>query len=82
MIVCTSEVAMELKQGTVLVSLHRRLPSPGLHLLDFRLVPHIWGDLPCFIMQRREDDRNRLLPASPISILQSSVKRSRPGKAA
>lgn len=50
-----AERTQELTPGAIVVSFSRRVASPFLALIDHRVIPQAWGDMPVFIQQRQDD---------------------------
>ena len=57
------EAMLGLRPHAVIINFGRRIPCPGAHLLDTRMLPsQHWDDFPCYIMQRVTDSYNEHLP--------------------
>jgi SAM-dependent methyltransferase len=57
-----SEGFLGLRPNCVILCFGRRLPCPGMLLLDTRYLPSQIDDLQCFILQRTSDEHNAHLP--------------------
>ena len=56
------EGLLGLRPNAVVISFGRRVPCPGMRLLDTRILTCQWEDFPCYIMQRVSDFHNQHLP--------------------
>lgn len=56
------EGLLGLRPNAVVISFGRRVPCPGMRLLDTRILACQWEDFPCYIMQRVSDYHNQHLP--------------------